>query len=73
MFDGFFTRIRTVMGLGAAHGKRGFPRKEHGIAIPVWGKPLAIEKRRVVTAGQDDATAIANVTPITISGAKSNG
>lgn len=70
MFDGFFTRIRTIMGLGAAHGKRGFPREEHGIAIPVWGKAVAFDGQQTGAAGQNAA---ANVTPITSAGGKTNG
>jgi hypothetical protein len=70
MFDGFFTRIRTIMGLGAAHGKRGFPREEHGIAIPVWGQAVAFDGRQSGAVGQSSS---ANVTPITSAGANTNG
>lgn len=73
MFDGFFTRIRTIMGLGAAHGRRGFPRDEHGIAIPVWGDASTTSAQQAATASLIDATDSANVTPIAIAGGKSNG
>ena len=72
MFDGFFSRIRTVMGLGAWHGRRGYPRDDHGIAIPVWGAASTDDSLQSSAEGQDNGTEGTNVTPITIVGGKSN-
>lgn len=69
MFDGFFTRIGTVMGLGARHGRRGFPREEHGISIPVWGEDSS--GTNTVEFNQTNTTsADANVTPLRSGGIK---
>ena len=64
IFDGFLTRLGTVMALGARHGRKGFPTEEQGIAIPVWGVPDAAKP-----AGTQEASISADlqdekVTPI---------
>ena len=60
IFDGFLTRIGTVMALGARHGKRGFPSQEQGIAIPIWGVAEPSETAPKADANIEDA----KVTPL---------
>lgn len=58
IFDGFLTRLGTVMALGARHGKRGFPSEGQGIAIPVWGlaEPTETAPKTGVTSQDTNVT-----------------
>ena len=50
----WFHRIIYIFDIGAADGSRGYPRAEHGIAMPLYpAKPGPSQS----TATQDDASA----------------
>lgn len=64
IFDGFLTRLGTVMALGARHGRKGFPTEEQGIAIPVWGMPEPSEINTKPEALTEADLQDAKVTPL---------